>query len=234
MGYVFLGLLALLLALLGYQGFRRLAPLHQSWLLRWGVGGAAALLTILLAISRRIDLAVFTGSAAVSILRFGRLGPFTFGAGVGKPQPGKVSTVHSRYFEMALDHDSGAVGGRVIAGAFSGRDLGDLREAETRDLLAEISADADSLRLLETWLDANRVGWREHFADQGGTASASAPAMTSEAEAWAVLGLDPGADAEQIRRAHRELMKGIHPDHGGSSYLAAKINQARDVLLKGG
>jgi curved DNA-binding protein CbpA len=50
-------------------------------------------------------------------------------------------------------------------------------------------------------------------------------------EAWQVLGLQPGADATAIRAAHRRLMRGAHPDSGGSDWLAARINQARDILL---
>jgi curved DNA-binding protein CbpA len=51
-------------------------------------------------------------------------------------------------------------------------------------------------------------------------------------EALAVLGLQKGASAEDIRSAHRHLMQQVHPDQGGNDYLAAKINQARDILLK--
>jgi len=230
MGYVFLGLLALLISIAGYQFFRRFSASRQALILRWGLGGAAAILTAFLALWRRIDLAVFTGAAAISILRFGRLGPFTIG-GVGKSQPGNVSEVRSRFLHMALDHDSGAVAGRVVAGRFAGADLGDLGEDDARALLTEVGADPDSLRLLESWLDANRAGWRDLFGQQDPPVAA-APDMSSEEEAWAVLGLTPGASAEDIRRAHRDLMKGIHPDRGGSGYLAAKLNQARDLLLK--
>jgi hypothetical protein len=55
-------------------------------------------------------------------------------------------------------------------------------------------------------------------------------AMT-RAEAYAVLGLPPGADAEAIRAAHRRLMRVAHPDSGGSDWLASRVNQARDLLL---
>jgi hypothetical protein len=55
-------------------------------------------------------------------------------------------------------------------------------------------------------------------------------AMTRE-EAWQVLGLRPGATVAEIRAAHRRLMRAAHPDTGGSDWLAARINQARDILL---
>ncbi|MNS81492.1 Dna-J like membrane chaperone protein [compost metagenome] len=134
---------------------------------------------------------------------------------------------------MELDHDTGAVTGNVIAGQYAGADLMDLGEAETRLLLAEVEGDVDSMSLLESWLDANRSGWREYFAAQdAGETSPEAEPADPLAEAYAVLGLEPGASDDAIRAAHRELMKGVHPDHGGSSYLASKINAARDRLLK--
>jgi hypothetical protein len=232
MTYVLLAGVVLIVAGLAYAGYGRLRPAARANVLRWGLGGMAALATVALALARRIDLAAFTGIAAVSILRFGRLGPFNLG-GSGDVSPNNLSKVRSRYFAMELDHDSGTVAGRVISGAFRGRDLMDLDEADTRALFAEIDGDADSERLLESWLDANRAGWREYFAASGeASGTASTPPADPDAEAYAVLGLSPGASVEQVKAAHRELMKGVHPDHGGSSYLAAKINQARDQLLK--
>ena len=53
----------------------------------------------------------------------------------------------------------------------------------------------------------------------------------SAAEALQVLGLEPGASREEITAAHKKLMQRIHPDKGGSSYLASRINQAKDLLL---
>src|SRR5690606_34922051 len=113
----------------------------------------------------------------------------------------------------------------------------DLGEYETRVLIGEIGHDAESVNLLESWLDTNRAGWREYFAEQdaGGGPGGEAPSGGSRdpvAEAYAVLGLQPGANAEEIKAAHRELMKGVHPDRGGSEFLAAKINEACDLLLE--
>ncbi|MEO5952451.1 MAG: DnaJ domain-containing protein [Chloroflexia bacterium] len=232
MGYVLLGGIAVLAALLVWSAYSRLRPAMRADVLRWGMGGGAVLLTVGLAFGRRIDLAAFTGAAAFSILRYGRLGPITLGG--GSVSPDNISKVRSRYLAMTLDHDSGAVEGRVIAGQLSGRDLIDLGEIETRALIKEIAADTDSMTLLESWLDANRAGWREYFAETAESASGATGPADEDAEAYAVLGLQPGATADEIKAAHRELMKGVHPDHGGSSYLAAKINEARDRLLRTG
>lgn len=233
MTYFFIGGVVLLGALAAYQYLRRLGRTQFMRALRWVIGGAAALVAAFLLLARRFDIALFVGAAAFSILRSGRLGPFSFDGG-SIPNAGNVSKVRSRYFAMELDHDTGAVNGRVLEGQFAGGDLIDLGEMDTRLLIAEIEGDPDSVSLLESWLDANRQGWREYFAETtaaGDSADAASPGDPM-AEAYAVLGLKPGATDEEIRAAHRELMKGVHPDHGGSSYLASKINAARDRLLK--
>ncbi|MEX0852485.1 MAG: DnaJ domain-containing protein [Bauldia sp.] len=161
----------------------------------------------------------------------GRIGPLDLGG--GRRSPGSVSTVRSAYLEMRLDHDSGGIGGRVVAGSRSGSALDDLDEAALLDLLTEIGRDGDSAALLESYLDRRMPGWREHVeadstARPGGTANAGA--MTDE-EAYEILGLSSGASDAEIRSAHRRLMKRLHPDQGGSTFLAAKINQAKDRLL---
>ncbi|MHA6690456.1 DnaJ domain-containing protein [Devosia sp. A449] len=236
MSYFFLGGFALLAALAAYQYLRKLGRHRVMRGLRWVVGGGAALLTVGLLLLRRFDIALFVGAAAVSVLRSGRLGPYSFdGGGVGQGG-GNVSRVKSPYFMMELDHDTGTVTGNVTAGQFAGADLMDLDEFHTRALIDEISGDADSVSLLESWLDANRSGWREYFAGQAEEPQDAPNAARASgdplAEAYEVLGLQPGASDDEIRAAHRELMKAVHPDHGGSSYLASKINEARDRLLK--
>lgn len=231
MSWFFLGGAALLALAALYQYLRNMDRRRLMRGLRWVVGGLLALITGLLLLVRRFDIALFVGAGAVQVLRMGRLGPFSFDA-VGADK-GNVSTVRSYYFSMELDHDTGAVTGNVVAGQYAGADLMDLGEVETRLLLAEVEGDVDSMSLLESWLDANRAGWREYFAAQdSGEAPPQAESADPLAEAYAVLGLKPGATDDEIRAAHRELMKGVHPDHGGSSYLASKINAARDLLLK--
>jgi len=231
MTYFFIGGVILLAVLAAWQGVRGLGRHRLMLLARWVSGGGLALIGILLLLARRIDVAVFLFAAAYSILARGRLGPFTFGSETLSRD--SVSKVRSRYFAMELDHDTGEVKGRVLAGQFAGVDLIHLGEMETRALIEEISWDPDSVSLLESWLDANRAGWREYFEETAKAgAETEAPAGDPIVQAYEVLGLKPGATPDEIRAAHRELMKGVHPDRGGSSYLASKINEARDLLLK--
>ncbi len=158
------------------------------------------------------------------------------------PTPGQKSEIETRFLRMSLDHDTGAMGGTVIDGAFRGRDLEDLGLEEQMTLLAECRAgDEQSARLLEAYLDrVHGASWRAQDAGadgarddaSSGAGGGAAPGAMGRDEAYKVLGLGPGASEEDIKDAHRKLMTKIHPDHGGSTYLAAKINQAKDVLLK--
>ena len=146
---------------------------------------------------------------------------------------GKKSTVRSAYLEMELDHDTGEMDGTVLAGSRKGVRLSSLNEEEMVALYQEIRTDEESAALLESFLDRHHTNWREHF-DPGSSGEWNGGSgfnnMTKE-EAYQVLGLDSGASKEDIHKAWRKLIKGVHPDSGGSAFLAAKINAARDVLL---
>jgi hypothetical protein len=141
--------------------------------------------------------------------------------------------VRSRFFEMSLDHDSGAMRGKVVAGRLAGRELDDLDDQALLALAAEVAGDPQSVALFEAYLDRRMPGWRDNVeadAAAGTGGPADTGAMTDE-EAYQVLGLAPGASDREIRAAHRRLMMRMHPDQGGSTFLAAKINQAKDRLL---
>ncbi len=146
---------------------------------------------------------------------------------------GKKSTVRSAYLEMELDHDTGEMDGTVLTGSQQGVRLSSLNEEELLALYREIRTDAESAALLESFLDRQYPNWREHFdpGSSGEWDGASGFNNMSREEAYQVLGLDPGASKEDIHQAWRRLIKGAHPDSGGSAFLAAKINAARDVLL---
>ncbi|MGE0238196.1 MAG: molecular chaperone DnaJ [Parvibaculaceae bacterium] len=162
----------------------------------------------------------------------GKSGLFPGGFPWGQKSAGQRSRVATSLLAMELDHDTGRMEGTVLAGPFKGRLLSALGDGELRQLHQQCTAVNDQSRpLLEAWLDRSKVGWREAWqAGPRGNSGAPSGAM-SRAEALAVLGLKEGATADDVRAAHRRLMKEFHPDHGGSDYLAAKINQAKDVLL---
>ena len=146
---------------------------------------------------------------------------------------GRRSTVRSAMLEMALDHDTGEMDGVVLTGVYEGRRLSSLSEADLLRLHRQSVQDSESAALLESYLDRRISRWRENAQADTGRRKTETPrsgAMTKE-EAYQVLGLEAGAGAKDIREAHRRLMKRIHPDSGGSTFLAAKINEAKDTLI---
>ncbi|MBX3577911.1 MAG: DnaJ domain-containing protein [Rhizobiaceae bacterium] len=199
-----------------------------------------------LALSMRLAGPIAVGFAGVVLLllgRFGVGGTLISGALAwyastryrrqSVPAPGKRSTVRTAALEMELDHDTGGLEGLVLAGAFEGRMLGTMSMEELIKLRAELSGDFESIQLLETYLDSNFPVWRDHAQANEGAGLRGAPgsgAMTKE-EAYKVLGLEAGASAADVRKSHRRLMQRLHPDLGGSSFLAARINEAKDILL---
>lgn len=146
------------------------------------------------------------------------------------PSPGGASSVRSDWFEMSLDHDGGDISGVVLQGAFEGASLDDLTEAQLDDLAQECAGDLNSRRLLEAYL-ARRFGRAEQDDFDGGEGAADPSAGMTEAEARQILGVDQAAGQKEINAAYKRLIATAHPDRGGSAYLAAKINEARDLLL---
>ena len=156
------------------------------------------------------------------------------GRGWGTPGPAtrQTSQVVTDHLEMEMDLDSGAMRGRVLKGVFAGRSIDGMAPAELALLWQDCRfEDPQSAQLIEAYLDGIHPTWREDMAraeDETG-----AGGRLSKDEAYKILGLKPGAGPDEIGRAHRELMKKFHPDRGGSAYLAAKINEAKDLLLAG-
>jgi hypothetical protein len=162
---------------------------------------------------------------------FGNIGAIFSGLG-SQRSAGQSSQVRSHYLDMTLDHDSGTLTGRILAGPNAGHSLD---QFDLGQLVAMIGGfDAESVALLESYLDRRFPAWRENAErDAAGGQRRAAPAgkMTAE-EAYQILGLQPGAGRDEIGRAHRALMKKLHPDQGGSTYLAARVNEAKDTLLR--
>ncbi|MFN3581449.1 MAG: molecular chaperone DnaJ [Pseudomonas sp.] len=236
-------LFALLLGFIGWMWVRS-QPSSQRWpaVIKL-ILGVTALVLLVLALTGRFYLVLGFLAAAVPILwrvlpglLLGRAMRGMRGKGGGAAKPGNQSRVASLVLEMTLDHDSGEMQGEVLEGSFSGRSLADLGETEFIELLQYCrERDDDSARLLESYLD-HRFGdsWREDDpAEDAGDTGEQAQSGTplSEHDALEVLGLEPGASREDIIQAHRRLMQKVHPDRGGSTYLAARINEAKARLL---
>ena len=236
MAYFLFGLAALALGLLLLQGFAgaNTAVLAQQLRTVGGVAvmAAAAAFMIRGPISYAMPLAML----GLWLLKGTQLP-------IGRTQksPGQSSRVVTDHIEMELDHDTGDMRGRVLKGALAGRAFESLSVFELSELWQDCRfSDVQSASLVEAYLDSAHPTWREDVADaeqrdpgsqsRSGGGSGGGVAMSRE-EALEVLGLKPGASEEDIRRAHRDLMMKLHPDRGGSDYLAAKINRAKDVLL---
>ncbi len=152
------------------------------------------------------------------------------------PTSGQTSRVESRFLRMSLDHDTGEMYGEVIAGRFKGKRLHELRQQELIELYQQCqSEDEESAALLQAYLD--RTHGAEWYTEAGINneeayrQKGSHSANMSRQEAYEILGLAPDAGREDIVEAHRRLIQKLHPDRGGTTYLAAKINQAKDILL---
>jgi hypothetical protein len=227
---ILLGLVVLLLLLWAASAFIKADPKQVARILR-GIGGVAALLLATFLLFRgAIGVAIPIGAFGLALLGWASFWPASLGARTQR-SAGQASRVRTAFLEMELDHDTGRMQGRVLAGSRQGASLDGLDAATLMKLLGEI--DDDSRDLLAAYLDRREPNWREHAQrDAGaGTRPAGAGKITEE-EAYQILGIQPGATTEEISRAHRSLIKKLHPDHGGTTYLAARINEAKDVLLR--
>src|SRR5262245_33876914 len=240
MPYVLALIVGLALLVAAGNAFTRLNPGQLAMVLRRSAAtvllGAAAFL----ALRGMLPVAI-----PLFLLGLGLLGvrPFAW----QQKTPGQKSRVATSLLAMELDHDSGNMEGQVLSGRFTGRDLSSMELRELLELREEaLVLNDQSSALVDAFLDRRDPAWREAWAARHGTGPGGDGGRASNGsgrggrngrtamgreEALQVLGLSEGATEEEIRAAHRRMMKNYHPDHGGSDYLAAKINQAKDVLL---
>ncbi|HEC20514.1 MAG TPA: molecular chaperone DnaJ [Gammaproteobacteria bacterium] len=235
---VALGILAWLLV----RWFMRTSPQQVTAVVR-RLGLAIAVLGLgFLAITGRLNWLFVAGAAALPFLRKGlvmlRYLPVIqglFGNKIRAANPGgqgnSFSTIETRFLRVSLDITSGNLDGEVLEGAFEGQFLSNLSLEQLLRLLQECAADPRSAALLAAYLDRHHPGWRAQ-AQGGGPRETPPPQGMSVEEARDILGLDANASEEDIIQAHRRLIHKLHPDRGGSNYLAAKINQAKDCLLE--
>ena len=144
----------------------------------------------------------------------------------------QTSTVKSRYIEMTLNHDSGEINGEVLDGKFKGRTLSQMEYEELLELLQECHDDGESVALLQAYLEGvYGESWQQQGGAQERHQNTGDSSKMSREEALQVLGLPPNPSEHDIIQAHRRLMQHLHPDRGGSAYLAARINMAKEILL---
>jgi hypothetical protein len=241
--YFALGFVALVGAIYALRGLSRADPAALARVLRYLAIAVALVGLGLLVLGGRIGLLMMLASLGYLVWRRWQAGrPFP-GPGGGAGQAGgqtrgggQSSSVDTAYLYVSLDHATSAVDGHVKQGRFQGRRLAELSRAELLVLLDEVRrADREGVPVLEAYLDRiHGPDWRSAEAPgDAGTAERPRPGRVTmpRQEALAMLGLGADATEEQIREAHHRLMLKLHPDHGGSDYLAARLNEARDVLL---
>jgi hypothetical protein len=207
---------------------------------KWiGIGGAVLIVSSLLVTGRAallFPLILFGVPMARRWLQGG--GGRRFPSFGSAPSSGGTSEVKTATLRMELDHDSGTVDGAVIGGRFAGRELGSLSQGDLLALLTECRRDdPESGPLVEAYLDRVHTDWRAEAGEGAGDQTGSDRGRDAydtpmdAKEARGILELEAEATDGDIKAAHHRLMKKLHPDQGGSTYLASKINQAKDVLL---
>jgi DnaJ-domain-containing protein 1 len=230
------GAIAVLVLYLLLQMFRAANPAVLARAVKI-VGGVVSL-AVAAFVGLRGELAVaiplgFFGAGLLGWAPFGNVGFGNLFSGFNSQRSaGQTSQVRSQFLEMMLDHDTGQLAGRIVAGPNAGHSLD---EFDLPQLAAMIpSFDAESVALLESYLDRRFPAWRENAErnSAGGQRRATSSGKMTDEEAYQILGLQPGASRDEIGRAHRTLMKKLHPDQGGSTYLAARVNEAKDTLLR--
>jgi hypothetical protein len=232
------GLVAVFVLYSLLQMFRAANPAVMARAVRIAGGVVALAVAAFTGIKGELAVALPLGIFGAGLLGWSPLGASGYGNFGGlfgartKRSPGQTSHVRSQFLDMTLDHDSGGLSGQIVAGPDAGRSLDDFDLPQLAAMMAAF--DAESCALLESYLDRRFPAWRQDTQGNAAGGRSHAPSsgkMTNE-EAYQILGLQPGASKDEIGRAHRGLMKKLHPDQGGSTYLAARVNEAKDTLLR--
>jgi len=234
-------LIALVIALMWLFGrLGRMAPQHRARVVKiaalWG-GGAILLALILTGKLHPLFAAIGAAFPWIQRIIMMRSAYQMFSSWKGPAQgakPGETSDVSTKHLQMTLDHDTGTISGTVINGPHNGRTLDELSMEQIAELISLYqSKDKQSVSLIQAYLDKMRADeWDEYAKTHATHEQPPASEQTmSRAEALEILGLEEGATRDEIVDAHRVLMQRNHPDRGGSTWLAARINLAKDILL---
>ncbi|WP_020176723.1 hypothetical protein [Methyloferula stellata] len=236
MPYILLGILGFWIALAAMKAFARANPASLARLLKQAAGLLALAAAFGLLLLGRLGFAFALGAFGFWLLGVSGT-PMSWFRSVGRGTGNKSSRVRSAMVEMELDHETGKMRGLILAGPDEGKWLDDLTRPQCEAVYVLcLTDDPEGARLLEAYLDRRFPGWRAAGEGDGDTGrsdgSGQSSGAMSEDQAYQVLGLQKGAPREAIVQSHRALMQKLHPDHGGSTDLAARVNEAKDVLLR--
>ena len=222
--------LILLVGVMWFMSWYAKAPAeNRNSAIKKGLLYFVAIALMLLVITGRIPILFAAVSAAIPFFHrlmafrgiFGILGRF---AG----QKFGPTTLTTAWLIVEYDLAKRSLDATVTKGQLIDKKLSELSDTELNTLLAQVKEDFQSRAAVNAYLMARQGS---AYSQQNGPNS-STEAQISVVQAYEILGLEQNASHEQIKKAHKQLMQKIHPDRGGSSYLAAQINAAKDVLLK--
>lgn len=236
MPYFLLAIAVLTGLYLMYRGLRGMHPRNLQKAAGVMIAVVAGIVLLFVAVSGRLGPLGWVAMLLPAIMQWRNIAQGL--KNMRGPTPGRNSDIETRYLRMTLEHDTGVLRGTVLDGRYRGRTLDELGLADLLDLLGECRIeDPPSAEVLESYLDrVHGADWRSSGSGGRGGSAGAAPSggpMTAQ-QAYEILGLKPGASDREIRDAHRRLLKANHPDLGGSTWLAAQINLAKDVLLPNG
>jgi len=232
------GVVAVFLLYSLLQMFRAANPAVLARAIKIGGGVVSLAVAVFTGIKGELAVAIPLGIFGAGLLGWSPFGSSGFGSIGGMfgsrtaRSTGQTSQVRSQFLDMTLDHDNGGLTGRILAGPNAGHSLDEFDLPQLAAMMAGF--DAESTALLESYLDRRFPAWRQNAEGHaaGGQGRAASSGKMTDEEAYQILGLQPGAGRDEIGRAHRALMKKLHPDQGGSTYLAARVNEAKDTLLR--
>ena len=232
LAYFIIGVSLLIAVIIGSQSLATADPKKVLKGLRIAAVIFFALLAGFFALTGRFTYAMPLALAALFFLRNKSL----FGS--SRPSEGQKSDVKTAWLQATLNHDSGEMDATILQGQFRDRELSSLTRVELSEFHQEAIADDQTIAILESFI-SRKFG--EDFSEEGtdtGSSQNSGRRNTSDngpmtrKEAFEILELESNATVAEIKSAHRRLMKKFHPDHNGSDYMAAKLNEAKDLLLK--
>ncbi len=222
-----------------YAAFRKLdGDSQKQWIKRLLVSALLGGLLVLVLSGRLNVLFAAAGALLPLIPRVARLLVGVWPSVMPyfkRHQENKLSSMQSRFIRLQIDILSGALQGEVLEGEYTGRKLQSMSVDELLQLLEQCKQqDADSAALLMAYLDHSKPGWSASGSKEDNDTYRRKESSTvmSDHHAREILGVSDEASEKEIVKAHKRLMQKMHPDRGGSVYLAKQINAARDALLE--